>query len=168
MFDHPVLTTTRLTLRVPDIGDFPRMARFLASPRAAGVGGPYDEPGAWHMFCHGVACWTLFGYGALTIVHTETGDVLGQIFLNNGPLFAETEMGWMLYDGHQGQGYATEAAFAVRRWAFDQLNLQTLVSYVSAENAASAAVARRLGAVLDPKAARDKPSDLVFRHPRGR
>jgi RimJ/RimL family protein N-acetyltransferase len=74
----------------------------------------------------------------------------------------------MLYDGHEGQGYATEAARALRDWAFDEAGLPTLVSYMDRENHASAAVARRLGAVPDPEAARqpgpENDGDLVFRH----
>jgi RimJ/RimL family protein N-acetyltransferase len=72
----------------------------------------------------------------------------------------------MLYDGYEGNGYATEAAAAFRDWAFGALGLQTLVSYLDPANLRSAAVAERLGAVLDPDAARQDPEDLVYRHSR--
>jgi RimJ/RimL family protein N-acetyltransferase len=49
--------------------------------------------------------------------------------------------------------------------------LTTLVSYMDPENHASAAVARRLGAVPDPDAPRqpgpENEADLVFRHTPG-
>ena len=70
----------------------------------------------------------------------------------------------MLYDGFEGQGYATEAATAMRDWAFETLGIKTLVSYVDPDNAASAAVAMRLGANRDDKAVRPAPAVVVYRH----
>ena len=61
----PTLMTERLIRRAPVAGDFPAYAQLLASPRAKGIGGPYAQWAAWGKFCHGVACWDLFGHGAL-------------------------------------------------------------------------------------------------------
>lgn len=160
----PSLTTNRLTLRAPVMPDFPAYAAFLASPRSSGMGGPFGTREAWGLFCHDVALWPLFGHGALMIDRRADGACIGQVGINHGPLFAEKELGWLLYDGFEGHGYAGEAARALRDWAFDVLGLQTLVSYVDPANSSSAALARRLGAVLDPDAPRDDPTDLVFRH----
>ncbi|NEK55644.1 GNAT family N-acetyltransferase, partial [Rhizobium leguminosarum] len=66
--------------------------------------------------------------------------------------------------GYEGRGYATEAAFGLRNWAFATLKLPSLVSYIAPGNVASAAVAERLGARLDPIAPRTDPADLVYRH----
>jgi len=55
-------------------------------------------------------------------------------------------------------------AIALRDWAMSALRLDSLVSYVHPDNKASAAVAERLGAVLDPDAPRPNPGDLVYRH----
>ena len=43
----PTLGTERLILRPPVFEDFPAYARLLASPRANGIGGPFDERTAW-------------------------------------------------------------------------------------------------------------------------
>ncbi len=96
------------------------------------------------------------------------GVCVGQVGINHGPLFPEKELGWMLYDGFEGQGYATEAAIALRDWAFATLELESLVSYFDPANAASMAVAKRLGAVPDPDAPRQDPEDVVYRHYRPR
>lgn len=96
----------------------------------------------------------------------DTGQTIGQVGINAGPLFPETELGWLLYDGQEGQGFATEAARTLRDWAFSTLPVVSLVSYVALANTASAAVALRLGARLDPDAARTDPTDQVYRHPR--
>lgn len=168
MIEIPRLNTERLILRPPVVADFPAYEALWASGRSAYMGGPYDTFGAWGLFCHDVACWTLFGHGALMIELVDGGECVGQIGINHGPLFAEKEMGWLLYPGHEGKGYAAEAARAMRDWAFTAGGLDTLVSYVDPANARSIAVAERLGAVRDPDAPRPDPEDLVYRHPRPR
>jgi RimJ/RimL family protein N-acetyltransferase len=162
----PMLSTDRLTLRPMRDGDFPAYAALMASPRAAHMGGPFDVRVAWGLFCHDAAGWALFGHGALMLVTRATGETVGQVGLNAGPLFHETELGWFLYDGHEGQGYATEGAAALRDWAFGTLPVASLVSYMDAANDASQAVALRLGATLDADAPRPDPEDLVYRHRR--
>lgn len=164
--NHPIptLKTERLTLRPLLIADFPAYQHFMASPRSIGVGGPYDLWKTWGVFCHDLANWYFFGHGALMIDLGETGECIGQIGINHGPLFPEKELGWLLYDGHEGRGNAAEAAVAMRDWAFETLSLPTLVSYVSPENSKSAAVAERIGGTLDPSAPRSDPEDLVYRY----
>jgi RimJ/RimL family protein N-acetyltransferase len=165
----PTLLTSRLTLRPMVAGDFPAFFGFWQSDRSVFTGGPLDLRGAWGVFCHDVALWPLYGHGALMIDLRDGGTSVGQVGLNAGPLFPETELGWFLYAGHEGRGYATEAAAALRDWAFAVRGLQTLVSYVDPGNHASSRVAERLGAVLDPDAVRQPgdETDLVWRHPMG-
>ena len=140
------------------------MANLLASERARFMGGPYNELGAWRVFCQDIALWQMFGHGALMVDLRATGDCIGQVGINHGLLYPEKELGWLLYDGHEGHGYATEASKALRDWAFLVLKLSTIVSYIDPDNRASIAVARRLGGVLDLEAPRQDPTDLVYRH----
>ncbi|SFC71091.1 Protein N-acetyltransferase, RimJ/RimL family [Bosea sp. CRIB-10] len=161
----PTIRTDRLILRAPAAADFSDYADFLASERAQYMGGPYDRRGAWGLFCHDVAQWALFGHGAL-MIDLPGRTCVGQVGINHGPLFPEKELGWLIYAGHEGQGYASEAAAALRDWVFGQLGLGTLVSYVDPRNRRSVAVAERLGARLDNAAARPDPGDLVYRHHR--
>src|SRR5687767_2400847 len=126
----PRLVTERLVLRAPVAEDFPLYAQLHASPRAVHMGGPFALRAAWGLFCHEVAGWALFGHGALMIDLRATGACVGQVGINHGPLFPEKELGWLVYDGHEGQGYATEAAAALRDWAARKLGLHRLVSYI--------------------------------------
>ena len=166
----PALETDRLILRAMGLDDFADYSAALMSTRSWAMGGPYDLKGAWGMFCHDVAGWTLHGLGALMITRRDTGQTVGQVQLNAGPLYPENELGWLLYDGAEGNGFATEAAARLRDWAFGERGLATLVSYVDPRNVASARVAERLGGVPDPDAARMAGSldDIVFRHVPGR
>ena len=162
----PVLQTDRLTLRAPVMADYPAYAAFLGSARSVHMGGPFNDFGAWALFCHDVGSWALFGVGGLMVDLSRTGETVGNVGINQGPLFPEPELGWFLYAGQTGQGYATEAAARLRDWAFAHVGLPSLVSYMDPSNAASARVAQRLGAVLDPVAPRQKgdEADLVYRH----
>jgi len=160
----PTLTTERLLLRPPVEGDFDAYYQMMATPRSRYMGGPYAKSAAWGAFCHDVACWTMFGHGGLMIELRETGECVGQVGINHGPMFREKELGWLLYDGFEGRGYATEAAQAMRDWAFGAGSITSLVSYFDPQNARSMAVAQRLGAVLDPDAPVQDAGDVVYRH----
>jgi RimJ/RimL family protein N-acetyltransferase len=159
----PTLTTERLVLRPPVFADFDAYARLMASERAIHMGGPFDTRQAWGMFCSDTVQWHLFGHGCLMIERRADGVCLGQVGINHGPLFPERELGWLLYDGFEGHGYATEAAIALRDWAWAQ-GFPTLVSYCDLANAASIAVTQRLGGVRDDAAPKQDPEDLVFRY----
>lgn len=161
----PVLETNRLTLRPMLLTDWPCYWQFMSSPRAIYMGGPFSETAAWGYFCSDIAQWSLLGHGCLMFDHLETGQCLGQVGINHGPLFPEKELGWFVFPQAEGQGYAFEAAYALREWAVQNINLDSLVSYVEPANLRSCRLAERLGAVLDPDADRPDPADLVYRHP---
>jgi RimJ/RimL family protein N-acetyltransferase len=162
----PTITTARLTLRAPALSDWPAYAALLASPRSRFLGGPYGQMDAWGWFCADRAQWDWFGHGALWLDVTETGETVGQVNIINPPAWPQAELGFMLLDGFEGHGYATEAAQAMRDWYYADHPLPVqLVSYVHPDNAASAAIMAKLGATPDP--ARPAPLDGygVFVHP---
>ena len=144
----PTLTTLRLTLRAPQMSDFPAYRDFVTSDRARFMGGPHDAAKAWDWFCNDTAQWHLLNMGGLIV--TLDGQPIGQVALCHGPIFPEPELGWFLFGGqHEGQGYATEAATALRDWALGPRGLTTVVSHIDPANMASASLARRLGAFPD-------------------
>ncbi len=161
----PTLRTERLVLRPPVMADFEAYRLLMTSPRSSGMGGPFDGRAAWGMFCHDIALWELCGHGALMMDLVGGGQCVGQVGINHGPLFPEKELGWLLYDGYEGHGYATEAAAALRDWAFAARGLSTLVSYFDPANVRSVRVAERLGGRRDPDAVRQDPEDIVIRYP---
>jgi RimJ/RimL family protein N-acetyltransferase len=59
---------------------------------------------------------------------------------------AQPELGWALVRAHWGNGYATEAASAVRDWARSDRSIDRLISLIAPANTASQHVAERLGA----------------------
>lgn len=164
MADIPTLYTERLILRAPTHADWPAFRDLMKSERSAFMGGPYSTEGAWGGFCHGIALWHMFGFGALSITLASTQDYLGQVEINAGPRFPETELGWQLIPSAEGQGFAFEAASEMRRWAIQGRKLDRLVSYIDPENRRSIALAERLGALRDDQAEPQDPGDLVYRH----
>ncbi|MGV0908530.1 GNAT family N-acetyltransferase [Martelella sp. FOR1707] len=163
----PILNTDRLRLRPLRFSDYQDYAAVMQSERAVHMGGPLDDRESWGMFCHCIGSWGMFGHGALVV---ELADArhhsIGMVSINSGPLFIEDELGWFLFDGFEGNGYATEAAMELRQWAFGVRKLKTLVSYFSPENVKSIAVATRLGGVLDEHARVLDPTDIVYRYSR--
>jgi RimJ/RimL family protein N-acetyltransferase len=139
------LTTERLTLRTPIEDDFPAVAAFMASPRARFVGGPVEDAFArWRGFLGSAGHWALKGYGMFVVL---LGDrPIGRVGVIDHLGWEEPELGWQLFDGFEGHGYAQEAATAARRWAFAARGLGPLISYIAPENVRSRAVAVRLDA----------------------
>ena len=156
----PTLATARLTLRAPAERDLPAMLAFGASPRSRFVGGTADRWTVWTRLLAGLGHWALRGFGWFTLDLAATGQIVGRC----GPAFhdgyPEAELGWHLYDGFEGQGYATEAATAARDWYCRTISPSPLISMIDPANAASARVAERLGAKWEREAE-------VFGHPVG-
>lgn len=151
----PTLTTDRLILRAPGPQDVAPLAAFYAGPRSGFVGGPLAEWQVWRYLAEAIGHWTLRGYGRWIAETRDTGTAVGLIGLHRPLEWPEPEIGWILFDGASGRGYATEAALACRDHAYATLGWTTAISTIEPGNTASEAVAARLGAVRDG----------VFRHP---
>jgi len=79
--------------------------------------------------------------------------------------FAQPELGWALVRAEWGNGYATEAARAVRDWARRDRNIGRLISLIAPDNLASQRVAERLGAVrADRVTLLDSGDAIVWEH----
>jgi RimJ/RimL family protein N-acetyltransferase len=166
MTEAPRIETERLVLRMPGGDDWEVWADFVGSERARYVGGPMDRDLAWRSFAQVIGHWTLRGWGSFVITrrgHTAPLGLTGPWYPHGWP---EHEIGWTIWSADaEGRGYAFEAAAAARRFAYERLGWTTAVSYIDPANDRSIALARRLGAVEDPHAARKDADDLVFRHP---
>jgi RimJ/RimL family protein N-acetyltransferase len=74
------------------------------------------------------------------------GHVIGDVRLRSGsPRDAQGELGWVFHPGHQGHGYATEAARALMRLGFEELGFHRIWAQLDPRNTASARVCERLG-----------------------
>lgn len=160
----PTLTTERLTLRPHRRADYDTFAAFYTTERSQMVGGPLPATTVWYGFCSDAAHWSLMGFGHWAIERVSDGAFMGQIGLQHPPHYPEREFGWILFADYEGQGYAHEAAAAVRDWTFGTLGWSDMVSYIDPANARSIRLAERRGAVRDEAAPAYDEGDLVYRH----
>ena len=159
----PVLTTERLTLRMPCHADFAHRLTFYASDRAIWEGGPYDAVMAWRIFASEVGQWPLMGFGPFSVDDRATGDYLGEVGIYQPQGYPEPELGWFVVDGAEGRGIAAEAARAVMVWARATFGWNHLDNYIDPGNQRSVALGLRLGGVRVDAPGAD-PTDVVIRH----
>jgi RimJ/RimL family protein N-acetyltransferase len=125
--------------------------------------------------------WRAEGLGPFVLETATDAQVVGQAGLMifdardwtastwaDAGAHAQPELGWALIRAHWGRGYATEAAAAIRDWAYESRAVDRLVSLISPDNVRSRRVAERLGAVAAEVVT---PADsglrtVVWRHPR--
>lgn len=145
----PVLVGDKIALRPYLASDFDRLAAFYQSPRSAYVGGLQTRHKVWRDLGYDAGQWSLLGFGTWAIEEKSTGEFAGQAGLNLPDDYPETELGWLLFAGFEGKGYAFEAAAMARDFAFSVLKMKTLVSYIDPANVRSIRLAERLGSFRD-------------------
>lgn len=148
-FEIPTLRTERLTLRAFREGDLDAFATMQADPevmRFLGTGQPRSRKETWEGMARALGQWALRGTGLFALEHSESGSFAGRVGILHPEGWPEPEIAYALARPFWGQGLACEAASAVRDWAWSARGLDRLASFILPANAASLAVARRLGA----------------------
>jgi len=140
------LETARLILRPPTAADFEAWAELAADEETMRhLGGVQPRSVAWRNFLAVVGGWQIQGFSPFSVIDKSSGRWLGRI----GPLLPEgwpgTEIGWTLARSAWGKGYAVEAATVAADWAFAHLGWSEIIHCIDPANAASQAVAERLG-----------------------
>ena len=143
----PVIESARLRLRTPRLEDFDAWAEILTGPAGPHLAGPFARDDAFTDFAAICGLWLLRGHGLWTVEPKPGGEVLGFVLIGFEPGDQEPELGYLFRPAAEGQGFATEAAAALRDFAFRALGMDRLVSYIDPEDLWSARGAERLGAV---------------------
>ncbi|MFC9961549.1 GNAT family N-acetyltransferase [Streptomyces nigra] len=91
------------------------------------------------------------GTGArVAIDRASDGAFVGWCGLSGwNPDYCSASLGYVLGDAMWGHGYATEAAHALLRWAFETLDLNRVQAEADTRNAASARVLEKMGFVRE-------------------
>ena len=91
------------------------------------------------------------GYGLFSVLLKETGELIGDCGLEqmdvNG--LQAADLGYDFRSEFWNQGFATEAASAVRDYAFNVLEVPVLISLIRLGNLASKRVAEKVGMTLE-------------------
>ena len=143
-----LLETARLVLRAPREDDWRSLHAYYGDAGSVRytIGAPLTEGQTWRTLAGVVGHWAWRGYGPYTIEAKGSGAVLGLNglwFPNDWP---EPEIKWSLVPAARGQGYAAEAARAVRAMARERLPALRLISLIVVGNEASVRVALAAGA----------------------
>lgn len=141
------LETDRLNFRLWRDADFGPFAEYFADEKTARyVGGRRSREEAWRLMATYIGHYRLRGYGYLAVEERSSRELVGCVGLWNSEPWPELELGYWLFQEMQGKGYATEAAERVKEYAFESLQVDTLVSYIDPGNEPSKRLALRLGA----------------------
>lgn len=82
----------------------------------------------------------------LAITMPPSDELIGVISMDiNLPDIHEWETGWIVNPRYWGQGIAPEAACALQRYAFDNLDANRVVAFCHADNLASTRVMEKIG-----------------------
>lgn len=177
------LRTERLVLRLPHLEDAHAAVALLTDPVAMEfIGGVHPDAAADPAFVvrRWLDRWDANGCGPFSIVRRDDGEWLGRCGLlvwdardwthttfDDAGEHAQPELGWALAREHWGGGYATEAALAVREWAYRSFGVDCLVSVIAPANVRSQRLAERLGATPGETVNLfDGGPHVVWTHPR--
>jgi RimJ/RimL family protein N-acetyltransferase len=150
----------RVVLRCFHVADLDAMAGVFGDPEVMRFGpGPRSRDWVRGWLC---GCledyYRKWGFGLWAVVHKPDRRVIGYCGLTRFDDIggqSEIEIGYRLVREFWGRGLATEAARAVRDYAFGVLGLQRLVSIIDPHNGASLRVAEKTGLRYE--------KDVIFR-----
>jgi RimJ/RimL family protein N-acetyltransferase len=163
-----IITTERLNLRTWIADDIPLMTAISSDPKVMEYFPSTQDLKATQQLIHYInEQHDKYGYSLYAVEIKNTGEFIGFVGLAHPsfdiPNFKPqglpiVEIGWRLSSKHWGRGYATEAAKAVLAYAFNELNLDEIISFTTIENKKSRNVMEKIGLQ------HDKADD--FEHPK--
>jgi RimJ/RimL family protein N-acetyltransferase len=104
------------------------------------------------------------GYGLFSVILKSNGELVGDCGLEHMEVDGspEVEIGYDFRSTYWGQGLATEAAAAVRNYAFQELGLGRVISLIRPDNPASMRVAEKIGMVKEKELLRGSQVYCVY------
>ena len=159
-----IIETERLILREMEESDYDAIHAVLAdSDIMQHYPYTFDETRVRGWIARNMERYRTDGFGLWAVVLRESGEVIGDCGLTMQPINGQQlpEIGYHIRADRQRMGYATEAAAACIRYAFEQHDFPVVYSYMKHTNAASAAVAAKNGMQLIQEY--DDPDNTVTR-----
>lgn len=145
-----ILETERLQLREMNLNDFDSLCKILKDEEAMyAYEGAFSDSEVQEWLDRQIARYKKWGFGSWAVVLKQTGEMIGQCGLTMQPWKDEEllEIGYLLQRSHWHNGYATEAAEACKKYAFEVLNADAVHSMIRTTNTPSRNVALRNGMV---------------------
>lgn len=145
------LETERLYLREMTPDDFDALYAVLAdSDIMQHYPYTFDEARVQNWINKNIERYRVFGFGLWVVCLKTTGEMIGDcgLTMQNIGGTISPEIGYHIAKAYQRQGYAKEAAQAVRDWTFANTTFGVVYSYMKKANVTSSAVARAGGMTL--------------------
>ena len=143
-----IIETERLFLREMKENDFDSLYEVLADADIM-QHYPYtfDESRVRNWIQRNMERYRIFGFGLWAVCLKETGEMIGDCGLTMQLIDGEIkpEIGYHIRADKQRNGYAKEAAIAVRDWTFNNTPFQIVYSYMKYTNEPSVKTAISYG-----------------------
>ena len=143
-----IIETERLFLREMKESDFDALYEVLADADSM-QHYPYtfDENRVRNWIQRNIERYRIFGFGLWAVCLKETGEMIGDCGLTMQLIDGEIkpEIGYHIRSDKQRNGYAKEAAIAVRDWTFNNTPFQIVYSYMKYTNEPSVKTAISYG-----------------------
>ncbi len=150
-----IVETDRLLMRSFHNSDVNAFSAICADPEVMKYigGGTHDIEQTQTKITKWIKNYETDGFGLMALIHKKSNDLIGFCGLIKQIVDDEEciELGYRLAKKYWGKGLATEAAQAVRDYAFKDLNIQQLISIIHPENIPSKKVASKTGMCLIKK-----------------
>lgn len=143
-----ILETERLMLREYTLDDFEGLYAILSDPETMKhYPKPYDENGTMRWLNWSLDNYAKYGFGLWAIQLKESGEFIGDCGITMQNIDGEIlpEIGYHIHRAYWRQGYAKEAASAVRDWLFENTSFNEVYSYMKYSNVASYSTAASIG-----------------------
>jgi RimJ/RimL family protein N-acetyltransferase len=146
-----VLETERLILRHLTLDDVDDLWQILGDPKAMRYyPAPFTRAQTEGWIRHALTSYAQHEVGLWAVIRKEGQRFLGDCGLTVQPVEGGTdlEIGYHIIRRYQGQGFATEAAYACRDYAFAVLKAPRVISIVDLQNRPSRRVAEKVHAQM--------------------
>lgn len=148
MNEKVILETKRLLLREMNESDFDALCKILCDEETMyAYEGAFSDQEVGEWLDRQLSRYREFGFGLWAVVLKETGMMIGQCGLTMQPWKnAEVlEIGYLFQRRFWHNGFATEAAIACKKYAFEVLKADEVCSIIRDTNIPSQKVAERNG-----------------------
>ena len=135
-----MIETERLLLREYTPDDFDALYEIVSDPETmAHYPAPFDEARTRRWIDWNLENYAQYGFGLWAVVLKETGEFIGDCGITIQNIDGEMlpEIGYHIHKKYWRQGFAKEAARAVRDWAFLNTKYHVLYSYMKYTNEGS-------------------------------
>ena len=146
------IETPRLYLRLMELSDLDDLLKIFGDPKvmASFDTEPFNREQMGHWVQRNLAHQDSHEYGLFSVILKSKEMLIGDCGLEHMEVGGEfvTELGYDFRSDYWNQGFATEAALAVRDYAFNALSLPSLISLIRVGNEASKRVSEKIGMQL--------------------